>query len=94
VFAHLGPANSPPRTGLGWQIERFLGYFAVTCFSMRKSFVFRCGVTIFASDLLPNFLLVISADAESLELHPKLGPACRLFSRRLVRAGRAPLIVR
>jgi hypothetical protein len=27
----------------------------------------------------------------AFELHPKLGPACRLFSRRLVRAGRVPL---
>ena len=30
VLAHLGPANWQPRTGLGWQIEHFLGYFVVT----------------------------------------------------------------
>ena len=29
VFAHLGPTNWQPRTGLGWQIEHFLGYFLV-----------------------------------------------------------------
>jgi hypothetical protein len=30
VFAHLGPANWQPRTGLGWQTEHVLGYFVVT----------------------------------------------------------------
>jgi VanZ family protein len=31
VYVHLGPANwQPPRTGLGWQLDHFLGYFAAT----------------------------------------------------------------
>ena len=30
VFAHLGPAKWQPRTGLGWQLDHFLGYFVVT----------------------------------------------------------------
>ena len=30
VIIALGPANWQPRTGLGWQVEHFLGYFAIT----------------------------------------------------------------
>jgi len=30
VVAALGPANWAPRTALGWQIDHFLGYFAIT----------------------------------------------------------------
>jgi VanZ family protein len=31
VYVHLGPANwQPPRSGLGWQLDHFLGYFAAT----------------------------------------------------------------
>ena len=29
VYVHLGPAQwQPPRTGLGWQMDHFLGYVA------------------------------------------------------------------
>ncbi len=30
VFAALGPAKWIPRSGLGWQIDHFVGYFALT----------------------------------------------------------------
>jgi VanZ family protein len=30
VFAALGPANWQPRTGLGWQVGHFVGYFLFT----------------------------------------------------------------
>ena len=30
VIIALGPAKWQPRTGLGWQVEHFLGYFAIT----------------------------------------------------------------
>jgi VanZ family protein len=30
AFGALGPANWQPRTGLGWQIEHFVGYFLFT----------------------------------------------------------------
>jgi hypothetical protein len=30
VIGALGPANLTPRTALGWQIDHFLGYFAIT----------------------------------------------------------------
>ena len=30
VIGALGPASWTPRTALGWQIDHFLGYFAIT----------------------------------------------------------------
>jgi VanZ family protein len=36
VFAALGPAKWIPRSGLGWQIDHFVGYLAITtlvCFA-------------------------------------------------------------
>jgi VanZ family protein len=30
VVGALGPANWTPRTALGWQLDHFLGYFAIT----------------------------------------------------------------
>ena len=30
VAAALGPANWAPRSGLGWEIDHFLGYFVIT----------------------------------------------------------------
>jgi hypothetical protein len=36
VIIVLGPAKWQPRTGLGWQIDHFVGYFAITslvCFA-------------------------------------------------------------
>jgi hypothetical protein len=30
IFAALGPAKLVPRTGLGWQIDHFTGYFVLT----------------------------------------------------------------
>ena len=32
VIGALGPANWTPRTAFGWQIDHFLGYFAITLF--------------------------------------------------------------
>src|SRR6266702_4599568 len=42
VIGALGPANWTPRTALGWQIDHFLGYFAITlffCFAWARPFV-------------------------------------------------------
>jgi VanZ family protein len=38
----LGPANWTPRTALGWQLDHFLGYFAITllvCLAWPRPFV-------------------------------------------------------
>jgi len=42
VFAALGPAKWAPRSGLGWQIDHFVGYFAITslvCFARPRPFL-------------------------------------------------------
>jgi VanZ family protein len=42
VFAALGPAKWVPRSGLGWQIDHFVGYFALTwlvCFAWARPFM-------------------------------------------------------
>jgi hypothetical protein len=30
AFAALGPAKLVPRSGLGWEIDHFVGYFVLT----------------------------------------------------------------
>jgi len=42
VIVALGPANWQPRTGLGWEIEHFIGYFAFTlmfCLAWPRPFI-------------------------------------------------------
>jgi VanZ family protein len=42
VITALGPANWQARTGLGWEIDHFLGYFAITllvCLAWPRPFV-------------------------------------------------------
>jgi VanZ family protein len=42
VFAALGPAKWVPRSGLGWRIDHFVGYFVLTltfCFAWPRPFV-------------------------------------------------------
>jgi VanZ family protein len=54
VIGALGPANWTPRTPLGWQIDHFLGYFAITllvCIAWPRPFVVG-GVLMAAAVLL------------------------------------------
>ena len=54
IIGALGPANWTPRTALGWQIDHFVGYFAITllvCFAWPRPFVVG-GVLIAAAFLL------------------------------------------
>ena len=54
VIGALGPANWTPRSPLGWQVDHFLGYFAITllvCFAWPRPFVVG-GVLMAASVLL------------------------------------------
>jgi hypothetical protein len=42
VFAALGPAKWVPRSGLGWQLDHFVGYFGITwlvCFAWSRPLV-------------------------------------------------------
>ena len=52
VIYALGPANWAFRTGLGWQIEHFLGYFAVTsivCLAWPRPFLVGAALTVGAA---------------------------------------------
>jgi VanZ family protein len=54
VIGALGPANWTPRTTLGWQIDHFVGYFAITllvCFAWPRPFL-AGGLLIAAAFLL------------------------------------------
>jgi VanZ family protein len=54
VIGALGPANWTPRTALGWQVDHFLGYFAITllvCYAWPRPFVVG-GVLMAAAALL------------------------------------------
>jgi VanZ family protein len=54
VIGALGPADWTPRTALGWQIDHFLGYFAITlfvCYAWPRPFVVG-GVLMAAAALL------------------------------------------
>jgi VanZ family protein len=54
IIGALGPANWTPRTALGWQIDHFLGYFAITllvCFAWPRPLAVG-GVLIAAAFLL------------------------------------------
>ena len=54
VIGALGPADWTPRTALGWQIDHFLGYFAITlvvCYAWPRPLVVG-GALIVAAALL------------------------------------------
>jgi VanZ family protein len=47
----LGPAKWTPRTALGWEIDHFLGYFAITslvCLAWPRPFVVGATLMVFA----------------------------------------------
>jgi hypothetical protein len=69
VIAALGPAKWTPRTALGWEIDHFVGYFAITsivCLAWPRPFVVGGALTATAvlleglqgltPDRTPNFL--------------------------------------
>jgi VanZ family protein len=62
IFA-LGPANWQPRTGLGWEVDHFLGYFAITsvfCFAWPRPFV--VGIALMAVSALLEGLQAFTPD--------------------------------
>ena len=72
VIIALGPAKWQPRTGLGWQVEHFLGYFAITslvCLAWPRPIVVGPalmvggalleGLQVFTPDRTANFLAAV-----------------------------------
>jgi VanZ family protein len=51
VFIALGPAQWTPRSGIGWEIDHFVGYFVFTlvfCLAWPRPLVVGGGLTVFA----------------------------------------------
>ena len=51
VITALGPANWQPRTALGWEIDHFVGYFAITllvCLAWPRPVVVGGALMVFA----------------------------------------------
>lgn len=66
VIVALGPAKWQPRTGLGWQIEHFLGYFVITamfCLAWPRPFV--VGAALIAGGVLLEALQALTPDRSS-----------------------------
>src|SRR5262249_57452368 len=66
VIVALGPAGWQPRTGLGWEIEHFVGYFAFTmmvCFAWPRPFA--VGVALMAVAVLLEGLQALTPDRSS-----------------------------
>ena len=66
VIVALGPANWQPRTGLGWQVEHFVGYFGFTlmfCLAWPRPFV--VGGALMAAAVLLESLQALTPDRSS-----------------------------
>jgi hypothetical protein len=51
VFFGLGPAHLQPRSGLGWQVDHFVGYIILSfvfCIAWGRAFVVAAGLAGFA----------------------------------------------
>ena len=51
VFVGLGPAQWQPRSGLGWEIDHFVGYFVLTlmcCIAWPRPLVVGVALMVFA----------------------------------------------
>ena len=69
AFAALGPAKWQPRTGLGWQIDHVVGYFALTlmfCFVWHRPLV--VGGALMAFAVLLEALQALTPDRSSYPL--------------------------
>jgi hypothetical protein len=66
VFVGLGPSRWQPRSGLGWEIDHFAGYFVITlmfCLAWPRPFVVGAALVVFAC--LLEALQAIPADRSS-----------------------------
>ena len=95
VVAALGPANWAPRTALGWQIDHFLGYFAITslaCIAWPRPFV--VGGALMAMAALLEGLQALTPDRSSNLFAAFCGAsgalAAALLAELFIRARRRP----
>ena len=93
VVISLGPAKWTPRTTLGWEIDHFLGYFAITslfCLAWPRPFV--VGVALMAVAALLESLQALTPDRSSYFLAAVYGAggalAAALLAELFIRARR------
>ena len=93
VIIALGPAKWTPRTALGWEIDHFLGYFAITslfCLAWPRPFV--VGVALMAVAALLEGLQALTPDRSSYFLAAFYGAggalAAALLAELFIRARR------
>ena len=96
VIVALGPAKWQPRTGLGWEIEHFLGYFAITlmfCLAWPRPLV--VGAALMAGGALLEGLQALTPDRSSNVLAALCGAggalAAALLAELFMRARRRRL---
>jgi VanZ family protein len=66
VIVALGPAKWTPRTALGWEIDHFLGYFAITLmFCLAWPRPFMVGAALMAVAALLEVLQALTPDRSS-----------------------------
>jgi VanZ family protein len=90
VVAALGPADWAPRSGLGWQIDHFVGYFVITCiFCVAWSRPFVVGGVLMAVASLLEALQALTPDRSA-----NLVAACCSAGGALAAAISAKLFIR
>ena len=55
LFVGLGPSAWQPRSGIGWQVDHFAGYFVLTlmfCVAWPRPFLVGGGLIVFAALLV------------------------------------------
>ena len=90
LFAALGPAKLQFRTGLGWQIDHFVGYFAFTlmvCLAWPRTLMVGGYLTVFA-------VLLEGLQGLTPDRHPDLQAAMWSASGVLAAAMHADLCIR
>ena len=83
AFAALGPGKWVPRSGLGWQIDHFVGFFAFTllvCLAWPRALVVGGGITAFA--FLLEGLQALTPDRHA-DLHAALYSAAGVLAAAL-----------
>jgi VanZ family protein len=84
VFIGLGPANWQPRSGLGWEIDHFVGYFVITlmfCLAWPRPLVVAGALVAFAA--LLEALQGVTPDRHS-NLFPALYSAAGVLAAALL----------
>ena len=105
VIIALGPGKWQPRSGLGWEIDHFLGYFAITlmfCLAWPRPFVVGAslmaggalleGLQAFTPDRSANLLAAICGAGGALAAALLAAFFIRAFANKAGKAGRGDIL--